>query len=369
MKVTLRRKKLKNNKESLYLDIYLPETGKKRTKEYLKLYLFSKPKTKLEKEANKETLLLAESIAAKKLLQLQDENYGIKKSFKTDTNFVDYFRLQTEKRIYSSGNHGNWDSVLKYIIKFGGEVILFKEIDEQWVENFKHYLKHEARKKSTEKLSQNSCYSYFNKIKACLRQAHKDKIIPFNPAEHVPSFKQGESQREFLTLEELQMLAKTDCYIPLLKTAFMFSALTGLRWSDINKLTWSEVQHSDSLGYYLRFTQAKTKGTETQPISEQAFSLLGERKNPNERVFKGLSYSAHNNLRLAQWVMNAGITKYITFHCARHTYATIQLTLGTDIYTVSKLLGHKELKTTQVYAKIINEKKIEAANKIPHINF
>lgn len=369
MKVTLRRKKLKNNKESLYLDIYLPETGKKRTKEYLKLYLFSKPKTKLEKEANKETLLLAESIAAKKLLQLQDENYGIKKSFKTDTNFVDYFRLQTEKRVHSSGNQNNWNSTLRQIIKFSGEFIPFKEVNEQWVESFKYFLKNESKTINNTNLSQNSCYTYFNKIKASLRLAYKDKIIPYNPAEHIPSFKQGDSQREFLTFEEVQKLAQTECSNLKLKTAFMFSALTGLRWSDINKLTWSEVQYSEALGYYLRFTQAKTKGAETQPISDQAFSLLGERKEPSTRVFKGLSYSAHNNLRLRQWVLKAGITKDITFHCARHTYATLQLTLGTDIYTVSKLLGHKDIKTTQVYAKIINEKKVEAANKIPHIKF
>ena len=70
-------------------------------------------------------------------------------------------------------------------------------------------------------------------------------------------------------------------------------------------------------------------------------------------------------LKLQQWVMKAGISKTITFHCPRHTYATLQLTLGTDIYTVSKLLGHKDLKTTQVYAKIIDEKKRwEAANRI-----
>jgi len=92
--------------------------------------------------------------------------------------------------------------------------------------------------------------------------------------------------------------------------------------------------------------------------------LLGERTSPTDRVFIGLKYSAWHNLHLQQWMLKAGITKSITFHCARHTYATLQLTLGTDIYTVSKLLGHKDLKTTQIYAKIIDEKKREAANRI-----
>lgn len=367
MKVTLRRKKINNGKLSLYLDIYLPEKGQ-RIKEYLKLYLFSSPKSKYEKELNKETLLLAESIAAKKLIELQDQGYNFKKQFRTDANFITYFKEQTEKRKNSTGNYGNWDSVLKHLIKHSGNHLAFAQVDEKWVESFKYYLKHDARTKSNTHLSQNSCYSYFNKLKACLRQAHKEKMIPYNPSEHIQGFKQGEPNREFLTLEELQQLATTECHIPVLKSAFIFSTLTGLRWSDIVKLTWSEVHHSEAMGHYLRFIQAKTKGHETLPISNQAFSLLGERTKPDMKVFKGLKYSAHTNLRLAQWVMRAGITKDITFHCARHTYATLQLTLGTDIYTVSKLLGHKELKTTQIYAKIINEKKIEAANIIPNIN-
>lgn len=68
------------------------------------------------------------------------------------------------------------------------------------------------------------------------------------------------------------------------------------------------------------------------------------------------------NVALTQWMCKAGITKHITFHCGRHTYATYLLTQGEDIYTVSKLLGHRELKTTQVYAKVIDQKKRDAVN-------
>ena len=118
------------------------------------------------------------------------------------------------------------------------------------------------------------------------------------------------------------------------------------------------------MGYYIRFRQRKTRGAETQPISKQAFSLLGEKAEPEDRVFVRLKYSAWHNLKLQQRVMKAGITKTITFHCARHTYATLQLTMGTDIYTVSKPPGYKELKTTQIYAKVIDAKKKDAANRI-----
>jgi integrase len=137
-----------------------------------------------------------------------------------------------------------------------------------------------------------------------------------------------------------------------------------ISWQDINKLRWSEIQHSNEIGYYIRFIQKKTKAAETLPISEQALEFLGDRTAENNRIFADLHYSAWYNIKLQQWVLKAGITKAITFHCARHTYATLQLTLGTDIYTVSKLLGHKDLKTTQIYAKIIDERKTLAANKI-----
>ena len=118
------------------------------------------------------------------------------------------------------------------------------------------------------------------------------------------------------------------------------------------------------MGHYIRFRQKKTKDLQTLPVSDQAIQLLGIRGKPEEQVFERLKYSAWYNLKLAQWVMRAGITKHITFHSARHSYATLQLTLGTDIYTVSKMLGHKNLKTTQVYARVIDQKKQEAANKI-----
>ncbi len=364
MKVTLRQR-TKGDKISLYLDYY--HQGK-RSYEYLQLYLYPEPEkgklTKEQKKENKDTLTLAETIRAKRHLEVQNGVYGMQDSSKLKGSFIKYMEHLMEKRKDSKGNYDNWDSSLKHLKKFAKHDVTFSEIDKQWLEDFKDYLKHEAETPAKRKLSQNSCYSYFNKVRAALKQAFKDGIIARNPADQVSGFKQAEPQREFLTLEELQAAANTECEIPIIKDAFIFSALTGLRWSDINKLIWSEVQHSEKNGWYIRFRQKKTKGAETLPISEQARNILGEKGEPTERVFRGLQYSAWHNLKLQQWMMKAGISKTITFHCARHTYATLQLSLGTDIYTVSKLLGHRELKTTQIYAKIIDEKKQEAANRI-----
>lgn len=152
--------------------------------------------------------------------------------------------------------------------------------------------------------------------------------------------------------------------MPILKQAALFSALTGLRFADIQKLEWKEIEFIKGSGYFLNFTQQKTKGIERMPISEQAFTLMGQPGEPNNKVFAGLNYSAWVNSQLFKWLIKAGITKDITFHCFRHTYACLQLSNGTDIYTVSKMLGHRELKTTQIYAKVIDQTKRDATDKI-----
>lgn len=364
MMVTLRQRQ-KGNKISLYLDYY--KNGKRKY-EYLSLYLIPAPEkgrlTKAQKDVNNKILSLAESIRSKRLLEIQNGLYGFNDQEKLKGFFIIYMEILAQNKLDSKGNFDNWDSAIKHLKKYNPKDVSFANLDSKYVEGFRDYLTKTARTAGNKPLTANSAHSYFNKFKAALKQAVKDGIIRANPADQVSSLPVGDNEREFLTNEELQSVIKHECEIPVLKTAFLFSCLSGLRWSDISKLVWSEVQHSKEYGWYIRFTQKKTKGTETLPISDQARNLLGKMDKPTEKVFKGLKYSAWHNIKLQQWIMKAGINKTITFHCARHTYATLQLTLGTDIFTVSKLLGHKDLKTTQVYAKIIDEKKMLAANKI-----
>lgn len=364
MNVKLRERK-KGNKISLYLDFY---SNGKRHYEYLSLYLTPETEerklTKQEKGENSKILNLAESIRSKRHLEIKNGLYDFQDLEKMKGQFIVYMETLAEQKNESKGNYANWDSCVKHLKKYCPHDIEFKAIDKKFVDGFKNYLLNVVKSNSGKKLSQNSCHSYFNKFKAALRQAVKDGILRYNPADQTESIKQGETERQYLSLEELQAVSKIECEIPILKTAFLFSCLTGMRWSDVNKLTWAEVQNSNEIGWHIRFRQKKTKGTETLPISEQARDLLGTEGKSEERVFIGLKYSAWHNLKLQQWVMKAGISKTITFHCSRHTFATLQLSLGTDIFTVSKMLGHRELRTTQVYTKIIDDKKVEAANKI-----
>lgn len=359
MKVTL-RKRTKNGKTSLYLDYYSKGI---REYEYLSLYLIEKPKSTKDRISNKKTLELAENIRAKRQLEVQNKIYGFDDNTKQDVNFISYFNVLTENRLDSLGNHGNWKSTLNHLKSFAPKGIKFSEIDKDRLEDFKSHL-NKVKTKNGKYLSQNSKVSYFNKIIAALKQAVKDGYIKNNPANQVSGFKEAETKREFLTLEELRTAIKKPCQAPVFKNAFIFSCLTGLRFSDIKKLTWAEIQYSVEYGHYIRFQQKKTKGQETLPISVDAREILGTRLSPDEKVFIDIKYSDHDNKKLRDWIKSAGINKHISFHCARHTYATLQLSLGTDIYTVSKLLGHKNLKTTEIYTKVIDQNKVKAANRI-----
>ncbi len=379
IKVSLRQKKISKERKSLYLDFYPsiphPKTGEPTRREFLGLYIFEKPKTPIDKQHNTETLKIGNSIRQKRdnflnkpeiYSQYEKEQLRLKEL--GEQCFIEYFIKLANKR--KASNHDNWVSALNYLDSFTNGSLKFADLNQKFLEDFKEYLlstKSNRSNKTT--LSQNSAVSYFNKVKAALKQAYKDGILQYDLNAKVKPIKAAETRREYLTLDELNKLVKTPCNDVLLKRAALFSALTGLRFSDIQKMTWGELEYINGQGYFLNFNQKKTNGVEVLPISDQAFSLTEGTVNPkdmpqNNPVFEGLKYSAYNNKHLFQWIGAAGITKDITFHCFRHTFATLQLFNGTDIYTVSKMLGHKDLKTTQVYAKIVDEAKRTAANKI-----
>ncbi len=366
-KVFLRIKELRNGRKGLYLDFYpaiiSPYTGKETRREHLGLYIYAKPKNELETQHNKETKTLAEKIRARRQLEVQAADFGeALKNEKLQTDLVEYVRVIVEKKgnETSDSNYKAWISAFKHIELFWDKGITFADLDKEEVEAFREYLQRKSE------LAQNTKSAYFGKFLAALKQAYLEGFLSVNLGKQVKPIKPVETERGFVTLEELKQLAQAECLKPELKTAFLFSALTGLRYSDIYNLTWGQVQKETDGSHTIRFTQQKTKGVETLPIPNPARKLMGVAGKPDEKVFPDLKpkMNVWDTLRLKQWFLAAGIAKELSFHAARHSFATIQLTLGTDIYTVSKLLGHKELKTTQIYGKIVDSKKQEAANRM-----
>ncbi len=376
MKISLSQRKLKDGRISLSIEFYrgseITDDGKRkhlRNFENLDTYLITDPKTAKEKKENKEALEFAENVIAIRKAEFAQGRFELKNTAKAKRVFLNFFAdLAEEKRtLDSSNNYGNWFSTYQHLKKVVPKNLTFEEIDEYFIKKVRKYFEKDAISKSDLPLSQNSKYSYFNKFKAALRNAFDNGYLTINYASKIKSFEQAESQREYLIFDELQRLAKAECKYPVLKKAFLFSCLSGLRWSDINTLIWKEVRDEGDISR-VNFRQEKTEGVEYLYISKQARELLGERQDPQERVFKGLKYGMTYNTEIIRWCNRAAVPKHITFHSARHTNVVLLLENGADIYTVSKRLGHRELRTTQIYAKIVDSKMKEAAEIIPELN-
>ncbi len=371
--IRLRRRQTSTGNISLYLDIYIEG---QRTYEYLKLYLIPE-RTPQDKARNRETLQLAEAVKAKRIIELQNGRYGFRREKKTQKQlFMPYYIAMTEARRGkdTNGNWGNWKSCIKHLENYDPKIgqRTFDEIDHDYIIGFRDYLENKAKawecdpreRKTYRPLSNNSKVSYFNKLRACVRAALDEGIITKNPMHGIDGIKPEEGTRMYLTIEEVQRLFETPCEYPLVKRAFLFSCLTGLRRSDVVRLTWGEVFQQGSFTRLI-FKQKKTGGQEYLDITEEAVQLMGERGKPEERPFGALFCPTCTNNAIQVWCIQAGITKKITFHCGRHTFATMMLDLGTDLYTTSKLLGHRFVSTTQIYAKVMDKNKQAAVANIP----
>jgi len=358
--VRLRQKRLRNGGYSLYLDTYW---NGKRSYDFLKLYL-NPPTDDLSIIENKTTLELAKQIKYKRILELQTGLHG-SAVVKPRPKFRDFFAELASEKIRFDNNAGNWASAFKHVLVFlGDDNPTIQEIDDIWLEEFRAYLLEVDKRSGKPRLSSSTALSYFNRVRTALTTAYERRIIERNPANLARPIRAENAMREFLTLNEVKRLVETKCDLPVLKDAFLFCVLTGLRWSDIAHLTWDEVKGDETDGWYLQFKQRKTSQFHVLPITAQARELLGSGAAQNQTIFNQLRYSSKTSTELCRWAIAAGVSKRISFHSARHTHATLLLSHGVDIYTVSKLLGHKHIVSTERYAHLTDNLKKEAIHKI-----
>ncbi|MBS7290959.1 MAG: site-specific integrase [Bacteroidales bacterium] len=359
-KVTLRKRLYPSGKTALYLDFYPeirnPHTNKMTRREYLGIYIITNPQTPTERKLNKAKMAQAEAIRAQRELAIINEQFGFLDKTKAKMDALDYF--------YSilRNHHEKWAIVYEHFKIYAQGKCRFEDLDVDFCNGFREYLSTAKRIKSDHlKLSQNSAASYWSTFRAFLLQAYKEGYLQENLNDKLEKLETKETRRQYLTLDEVRMLANTPCKFPVLKQASLFSCLTGLRISDILALEWENFQEYPGGGWCFNISTEKTDSETLNPISDEAFQLCGE---PGKgKVFKGLTRQMVNG-HLKEWISAAGITKYITFHCCRHTYATLLIAGGTDIYTVSKMLTHKNVATTQIYADLVSEKKRNAASVI-----
>ena len=358
MQIKVRHKQLRDGRrETVYLDYY--DHGR-RWLEYLSLYLNGR------RDEDRETLRLAENIAAKRRLELASEEHGFAMHAKQKADFIEYCqKLGEGKR--AANTRAVWRNAIGQLRAFTSAPIQFSRVNHSLLQSFREYL--------LSRVNRNSALVYLARIKAACRQAVRDGILSRNPALDV-SIKKQATRRQFLTLDELKDLAATPCGNADTKAAFLFSAFSGLRYSDVKALTWDKVKLTNS-SCFLEYTQTKTGEPEDMPLSAEAVAILeGQRDarvSPRIKshvngaaVFKlGAQQTIDKAIR--RWVKRAGIEKKISFHNARHTFATLSLTHGVDLYTLSKLLGHKSISATEIYAKVVDQKKRQAVDMLPRL--
>ena len=380
--VKLRYKALKDGNQSIYLDCYV-----NGIREYKFLSLYLRPENSRENKLwNREQLRLANAIKAQYIIDIQNGEYGFKdRNRSRKLNFITYCEAMAAE--YDANGQNSCAVLMRSAIKrmtdYKGKNITFNHIDKDFLIGFIEYLNSDIRdfdkvakdkNRKPKPLSNVYKEALFARIMVALNKAERDGIILKNPGKDIDRKLKPHSEQKtrcYLTLEEIQKIIETE-YKPDndIKSAFLFCCFSGLRYSDVSKLTWKEITVSQDGYAQIETTMQKTGKSITIPLSDNALKWLPERKGnlPESRIFYKLPDQVNNaDVRLRTLIKKAGISKHVTFHVARHSFATLTLTYGADLYTVSKLLGHANIRTTQVYAKIVDESKRKAVNLIPKL--
>lgn len=366
--VHLREKPLSSGRTSLYLEIN--KDGMRRY-EFLKLYL-SNGKSKADKQEDKRIWELAEAIRAKRIVELRNNQYGFTDHENGKADLLMYVRMMGNKRTDDSSRR-YFERLERLLVKYSGlSRIPFNSLEKNFLEGFLLFMQRyrstkigQYDRKESKGLAENTQYKYFTILKTVINSAVRSGIIPRNPFDVVDNSlkpKQEESKREFLTVEELGKLLATNPKDHTRKT-FLFGCFTGLRHSDIITLKWEDIIEGEE-GLTIRKKQQKTDNFVEIPMNKAAVSLLPKRKESG-LIFGDKFTQVHRNHIIRDWVRNVGINKHITFHCSRHTFATLLISKGADLYVVSKLLGHTNIETTQIYAKVVDESKKKAVDLLP----
>lgn len=363
MKVTVRQKPIKGGSQlSIYLDIYPPPEGAGRT-EALGIYLHAKPRTPAERTHNRDMLQLAEDVRAIRHREVLDGTYRAKHPGEGRTVEAHI----TDEAAKRTGNtKKGWMQMLHHIKAAGLHDVTLDKLDHKAMHRMRDYF---LRRIASETMSPMSAKTYFQHFRTAIRAAHRSGYLLDDLTVRTGPIKAQSAARRALTIEELGSMARTKIDLERVWVVGMFSALTGLRSSDIRALEWDMVFDTPS-GPELRFISIKTRKFEVLPLSDQARVLIGSKHQEDGSLRTGkvwpyipVTTSVNKHIRI--WAADAGVDPSgLTLHSMRHTYATLQLAAGTDIYTVSKMLGHSSVTVTQIYAKLIDRSKREAANRL-----
>lgn len=370
--VRIRFKQLADGNKSIYLDIY--QNGK-RQYDFLKLYLVPE-RTHTARLQNEQTMRAANAIKAQRVIELANSTAGITTKQGAKMLFLDWLQDYPRTQAQSSKSCRINDHALASVLRAfpGGTKARLADIDKEFCRRFIRFMLYEYENpKNGHKLAATSAYNYYTRVACALNTAVRHGLISHNPCNELSTAEKihtPDAQRCYLTREELQRFADAPTATANeadTKQAFLFSCFCGLRISDIERLQWGDIVESEGQ-MRIEMRMQKTQDLLYIPLSKQAQMYLPERAaaSDTDKVFT-LCGRRIIAIHVRNIAAAAEISKVVTFHTARHTFATLLLTQGADIYTTSKLLGHASISTTQIYAKIVDEKKREAVSLLDNI--
>ncbi|KAB4457064.1 site-specific integrase [Bacteroides thetaiotaomicron] len=379
----LLEKTLSDGNIALYLDYYLGRntvydekrgamvSKVQRKREFLKLTILANPRTPIERQTNRETYELARKIRFEREQEFKENMLGYRLRKERTINFLDYFQAYNDR--YTKKDVRMMKGVLVRFIDFlkieypqYSTYLKPEQITKDMVSLFVEYL--QSRSKGEGALD------YYSKFKKVINYAVDNDVIARNPCKGIVcKCDKQVLRKDVLSLDEMQALISThyDNENPEIRRAFIFCLYTGIRFCDVQDLKYSNVDYSNKI---LSFEQNKTKGHSANsgvviPLNDDLLQLIGEphtEQYEEETIFR-LPSATMCLKALRRWTKRAGITKHITWHCARHSFAVNILNNGANIKTVASLLGHSGLKHTEKYTRAVDSLKEAAINSLPKL--
>ena len=369
--VKIRFKKLANGSLSIYLDIY---NNGIRSYEFLHLYLMPET-TPNAKIINRHVLSAANAIKARRMIDLINGKASISHNGTLArmrlSQYVQHHIERSRKTHRGVSYAGTCSNMYNHLVNYLGpraNKLKMRDIDIGLCQGFAEYLKH-ARTRNGKRLSGVSAYHYFCSFKSMLAEATIEQAILTNPIMYMRRCDMPQRPlviKDYLHVNEVMRLANTPCLYQVVKQAFLFSCFTGLRLGDIRNIRWSDIRKVGD-DYRYSIIMQKTQEPITNKVNADAIRWLPALKGrPNQHIFS-LPATATIEKTLAQWAQRAQINKHVTFHTARHSYATMALMAGADLYTISKLLGHRNIKSTTIYAAVIDSQRDTATDNLSRL--
>jgi len=311
--------------------------------------------------SRRETMAQAEAIRHKRELQLASERYQLLDPVASKETIIGY----AEKIAKDYDKKAHLPKSLRYLRPYAGDTLLC-DVDERFVDGYRSYLLEQ------ETLGAATAKHYLDALKTLLFKAERERLIERNPAKGVKAIRVPEQKKAFLSIEEIQRLYNTPALGGELaeecRRAFLLSCFTGLRLGDLKNLTWGDIERTPEPMIVKR--QSKTQGIVSIPLSPSAWNLINgkELHRRDELVFPRLTATKANVYRpLDKWRKKAGIDRAFGWHAARHSFAMMTLEASGDIYAVSRLLGHSDIKMTTVYLRLLDSRKKEIIASLPEL--